>query len=53
MGMHLGPLHQYLWYFLMPIHMNNIIDNFAAKVGEPWILQTNLTEIQCERIGFM
>ena len=24
--------------------MNMIIDRFAAKVGEPWILQTNLTK---------
>ena len=24
--------------------MNMIIEEYAAKVGEPWILQTNLTE---------
>ena len=37
--------------------MNMIIDKFAAKVGDPWILRTNLTEcfilqkIQCDRIS--
>ena len=25
-------------------HMNMIVDRFAAKVGEPWILQTHLTK---------
>ena len=31
-------------FFYYPHHMNMIIDRFAAKVGEPWILQTNLTK---------
>ena len=33
-----------LGFFYYPHHMNMIIDRFAAKVGEPWILQTNLTK---------
>ena len=36
-------LYIYIFYYY-PHHMNMIIDKFAAKVGEPWILQTNLTE---------
>ena len=35
---------QFSSLFYYPHHRNMIIDRFAAKVGEPCILQTNLTK---------